>query len=45
MGCFLSQEEEIEKLRELSDQNQKLKDENEQYKQVRAFSLTNVIIL
>ncbi|XP_073680996.1 kinesin family member 4 [Garra rufa] len=29
----LSQEEEIEKLRELSDQNQKLKDETEQYKQ------------
>lgn len=27
------QEEEIEKLRELSDQNQKLKEENEQYKQ------------
>lgn len=34
MDCFLSQEEEIEKLRELSDQNQKLKDENEQCKQV-----------
>uniref|UniRef100_A0A673FWB0 Kinesin-like protein n=1 Tax=Sinocyclocheilus rhinocerous TaxID=307959 RepID=A0A673FWB0_9TELE len=28
-----SQEEEIEKLRELNDQNQKLMDENEQYKQ------------
>lgn len=41
MVCFLSQEEEIGKLRELDDQNQKLKNENEQYKQVKAFSLTN----
>lgn len=41
MVCFLSQEEEIGKLRELNDQNQKLKNENEQYKQVKVFSLTN----
>lgn len=33
--CSPSQEEEIEKVRELSEQNQKLKEENEQYKQVK----------
>lgn len=33
--CSPSQEEEIEKMRELSEQNQKLKEENEQHKQVK----------
>lgn len=34
--CLSQQEDEIEKMRELNEQNQRLMDENEQYKQVNA---------
>uniref|UniRef100_A0A3B1J8M2 Kinesin family member 4 n=1 Tax=Astyanax mexicanus TaxID=7994 RepID=A0A3B1J8M2_ASTMX len=40
-----SSEEELEKMRELTEQNQKLKDENEQYKQVRESACTNAYYL
>lgn len=41
----LFQEEELEKLRELSEQNQKLVEQNEQYRQVTVIKHDIVVVI